>query len=208
MLSAGFARQLEDYVLQAGSLRRRPMDSSGGVLSRYCGYVDDEVLNLSPKDVGSTIWQRTARLILGAVNDPEPIEIRSCLQDGQTVGIPDQVCCVVAHDGRREKVGPSREIHNCISRAARGTSTGSTPVPITDSALNRGAIIRRPISASCQFYSSLILEFSIPLGTVVLHVPINLVGFIGIESRDALMTYSLIPVGTSLAFLNIPDIMI
>lgn len=156
------------------------MDASGFGGGRDAGQVDDKVADLTPEDVCGTVGQRTTGLVGSAINDTQAGKVWGGLEDGQVVGVADNVCGIVADDGGGDEVGAGREVDNGVCGARGGAGAWGAAVAVLDGPVDGGRVV----------------DDAIADGAVVLDVAEDLVGGRArVEGRDATLGNGLVPVG-------------
>lgn len=112
MLCSTSGAHLEDQVLQTSCLRRRPMNTIQPLSSWDSSGVKDEVLDLTIEDVciGVILVLRVIWIGIDDGLDLWCFEVRTGLDSGESVRVPDHLREVVWDDGRRDEVGAFWEV--------------------------------------------------------------------------------------------------
>lgn len=108
---AGVGRHVEDDVLQARRLGRRPVDAGGSSGRRDRRGIDDEVADLTVEDVRGAPVQVTG-IVVVSVDESEAGEVGSGLQRRRVAGVTDELGVVGGKDRARDGVGASWEVHH------------------------------------------------------------------------------------------------
>jgi hypothetical protein len=123
MLISTCLAQLEDDVLKARSLSCRPMDTSSQSTSGNVGRIQNQIPDLSVKDVCCAIC-RIGRCIRICIDDGNSGKSRSCLQGWHTLHHTNQIRHIIQNNWRRDQVCTCWEIDHSW-RGSAGIASGS-----------------------------------------------------------------------------------
>lgn len=122
MLGTLVSVQVDDHVLQASSLGRGPVDTVNSSGARNFGHVNDQVADLTEKDIGRFPSFLAGGLVLVTINKTNTGKAGCGLKNSRAVGVPNKLGKVVVNNWRRNCISTGGEVDN--SRSDRGCGVG------------------------------------------------------------------------------------
>ena len=118
MLGARGGTHVEDYILEAGGLRGWPMNSGCFGPTWNLRQIEDEITYLAIKDIGGAPI-KVGGVIVVCIYQSKAREGGCGSNNGQVVGVANELGVVIVQDGRRDEIGSSWEVNHCRSGCGR-----------------------------------------------------------------------------------------
>lgn len=145
MLRVGVGVHVDDDILDTGSLRARPVNTSSSGASGNSSHVDNQVADLAKEDVGRDP-ALSSILVFVTIDETHAGEAGGGLESSGAVGVSNELSEVVVNDRRRNRVGSSREVNDCRSDGGGLIGSRASTVTITDSLVNGISVIGRTVT--------------------------------------------------------------
>lgn len=145
MLRVGVGVHVDDDILDTGSLRARPVNTSGSSASGNSSHIDNQVTDLAKEDVGRDPTL-SAILVFVTVDETHAGEAGSGLESGGAVGVSNELSEVVVNDRCGNRVGSSREVNDCRSGGGGLVGSRASTATVTDSLVDSISVISRTVT--------------------------------------------------------------